>query len=205
MVQDNDILQLTVFGRQQGQDVLNVFHYLYFTESVNNPSLEDIATAWGIEFDTKVLVALSTKLSYQRVLLENLTDGLEFSDGTYIASGDVTGEALPSHDTYSVKLIRSTKLTRNGRKSFAGVAENLQADGAVLLSAPQIQDIEDFCGLPLSLPVASISPDPVILSPVIIGRTLDVNGVYQLDLTKINPVTGAQLKLGVRTQNTRKP
>lgn len=204
VVQDNDILQFTSFATLQGQQVLNVFHYLYFSESAINPSLADVATAWGIEFDTRVVRFFASSLVYSRVIVDNLTDGLEFSDGSFVASGDETGETLPVNVTLSVKLIRQNKLTRNGRKSFSGLTEAMNLNGSYVEPAGAIGSIESFCGDILSLNVASISPDPVILSPVIVGRTKDVNGVYQLDLTKINPIVDAIVDPILATQNTRK-
>lgn len=204
MVQDNDILQFTVFAELQGQQVLNVFHYLYFSESASNPALVDIGTAWGVEFDTNVVLYFSEQLQYTRLLIENLTDGLEFSDASYDATGDQVGDTLPVHDTMSVKLLRSNKLTRNGRKSFSGLVEPSTSAGNILFDAATLGDIEDFCGNPLSLAVTATAPDPVILTPVIVGRSLNAEGKYELDLTKINPIVDAIADTVIATQNTRK-
>jgi len=203
MVQNNDILQITTFASFQQDDVLNVFHYQYNFDGPQNPSLADVATAWGTAFDTAINPALSAALVYDRVKIDNLTDGVEFTEGSFDTSGDLAGETLPAHDTISFKLVRQNKLTRNGRKSFSGIIESFQTNG--ILSVPQvnIDDMETFLGQPLELNIASVAPEPVFLNPVIVGRTKDVNGVYQLDLGKINFVQDAIMNPNVRTQRSR--
>jgi hypothetical protein len=199
-----DVIRITTKGLLQGQEVLNVFFYNINIDDTGGVDLAELGVQWGVDFDTEVVSALSTQLQYQNIILENLTDGFEFFEGTYNATGDATGQSLPVHDSLSVKLLRSSKLTRNGRKSFAGLTEDQQSSGNVALSALVISDIETFLGQPFTYVDPVDNSLQAILQPVIVGRTLDANGVYQLDLSRLNPITGATVNPRVRTQNTRK-
>ena len=204
MVAVNDIIQITTKGSLQGQDILNVFHYQVGTVDSQNSNLEQLTITWFPNFDTQILAELSEVLLITSVLTENLTDGVSIFEASVNANGDIQGECLPAHDTYSFKLTRQTKVTRNGRKSFSGIPEGNQNNGDVVLSAANITQMENFLSQPVELDVNNDPLDLLILNPVIVGRTLDVNGVYQLDLSKINNVVGAVLSPRIRTQNTRK-
>lgn len=204
MATTGDVIRITTKASLQGQEVLNVFFYNINIDDTPGVNLSELGVQWGVGFDTSIVTALSSQLTYQNIILENLTDGFEFSEGTYTATGDADGQPLPVHDTVSVKLLRSSKLTRNGRKSFSGLTENQNDNGNLGMSALQISEIESFLGQPFTYLDPNDNSLTAILQPVIVGRTLDVNGVYQLDLNRLNPITGATVNPRIRTQNTRK-
>lgn len=204
MAIDAQFIQIKVFGELQGQEVLNVFHYQLFLDANPSVALSDVAVSWGVFFDQFVMSLLSTTFTTSRVVIDNLSAPLEFYEGTFVATGDATGDCMPAHDTFSVKLIRQSKLTRNGRKSFSGVSENTANNGVITLPAQTVTELENFCGQPLEFLNPENGDAPYFLNPVIIGRTLNAQGIYELDLNRVNLVVGAQLNPRVRTQNTRK-
>lgn len=204
MVQVNDILQFTVIGDLQDQEILNVFTYQVNNIDAVNNNLEAITQKWFIEFDTNILSNFSVNMVYNAVRTLNLTDQIDFYEGSVNASGDQPGTPLPVHDTCSIKLIRQTRLTRNGRKSFSGLTEENTANGNILFGQATVDMMELWLGQPVALDLDDDGQFNFIMTPVIVGRTLDGNGVYQLDLAKINNVIGANMNTRVRTQNTRK-
>lgn len=204
LVLNLDIIQLTILGMLQGQQVLNVFHYRMENVSGGAINIAPMIPLWFINYDTGVLAKLSEDLVISNIIGKNLSNPIQIYEANVTANGDKLQESLPVHDTVSVKLLRTSGITRNGRKAFSGLVETDTADGNVTLTPSEISDIEDFC----SDTVNYANPgDPMItvdFRPVIVGRTLDVGGIYQLDLAKINPIAGAQVNTRVGTQNTRK-
>ena len=188
----------------QSQDFVNVFHYLVGNNDDANNTLQQIVTGWATQFDTAIVSKLATAMAFQTVKIENLTDGLDIYEGSFTATGDVAGETLPTHDSMSVKLTRQTRLTRNGRKSFGGLAEASVSYGTLTYDQTALDDIEDFLSQPIEVDVDGDQTNYVILNPVIIGRTKNIDGVYELDLNKINNIIGAVVNPVVSTQNSRK-
>lgn len=204
LVQNGDVIQLTVDGQLQGQDVLNVFHFLLGVNVGGAVNISDVIPLWFIDFDTSILTLLVTDLEITSIRGINLSNPDAIYEESVQATGDVVGESLPVHDTISVKLIRTTGVTRNGRKSYSGVNEGATSNGDLLYSPAQLQAIEEFHYLDKVYPIPDEPTFEVTFQPVIVGRTQDVNGVYQLDLSKLNAIRGAEVNGRIRTQNTRK-
>ena len=204
-VSDNDVIQLELVGALQGQIIRNVFHYLIDHGQGGAVNLQTVIPLWFVEFDNMVLASLHTSVSYNLVIGKNLTVPEQIYEANVSATGDALGQCLPVHDTMSVKLIRTLGTTRNGRKSYSGIDEANTDAGDLLLNQSFVDDIEEFHGTTRTYEFPGSSPAfNVNLIPVIVGRTAVTPGNYQLDLSKINLIAGAQVNSRVRTQNTRK-
>lgn len=205
-INPNQIIQITAKGRYLDQDIANVFHYR--VESIDAGSADDtlFLQEWLALFVAQFSLLLVTDYSFVGASLDNLTDGISFADVGTSATGTLVGDPMPSSVCYAFKLSRSTKITRNGSKRFAGVSENNVSGNVHTFTGVVKDDLEAFLGSAL---VVDANPDgtvnDVVLSPIIIGRTLNADGVYELDLSKINLVNGAVMNPLVTTQNSRKP
>ena len=204
-MQTNDIVRFTLKQILFGQEVRNVFYYR--VQQAGGPSgftLVDFIPVYAQRFFDQVMQFLSGDLYLNSVLYENLTDIDEFYEGTVSHSGAGALNAFSPQSALTVKLLRSNKQTRSGSKRFAGIAEQSVTNGVINFPQSTIDLIETFCGELLVLPEYVGSPEDVILDPVIVGRTKNASGVYELDLSKINPISSAEVQLNVSTQNTRK-
>lgn len=205
MAVPGDILRLKSFGSYLGQSFLNVWFYEVNTVTNGTVNLFRMAQAWGNGFGSSVLPSLSTSLSVNRIVIDNLTDGLEFADIGVVLPGGAAGDNAPSSLAFGVDLIRTTKITRQGYKRFPGVPEGTVSGNVQSIPAAQVTAIEDFCDASLFLQDYDTLGNDLLLNHVIVGRTKNAQDVYELDLTKINPVSSAQVRAFVSTQNTRKP
>ena len=205
MASIGDIIRLTVSGKYQGQDVVNVFFYEIGAGTTGAIVPEAWLPDWANEFEAKVLPTLSTDLIYDRIVYDNLTDGLEFADVGIDARGVDGSDPLPSANAMAVKMSRTTKITRNGAKRYAGLTETNVSGNDLTIGELSKADIEAFHDTILQIDDYDMSGGTLILVNVIVGRTKDGSGVYQLDLSKINWVSDAQVKSLTSTQNSRKP
>ena len=201
----NDILQIKAFGTYAGQAIMNVFHYRLSASGDVDTLLFALLDDWVTDFHAGVVTRLSNGLSYQLFEADNLTNGIEFAQYSQVINGNQAGDFLPSFATVSVRLNRLTKITRNGAKRFPGVADDRTTGNQLNLLPIDKAGIEAFCGQARVYPDYDGQGTSVTISPVIVGRTLNGQGVYELDLAKVNTVTGALVSQYVGTQNTRKP
>lgn len=200
-----DILRFTVKGTLHGEDLVNVFFYEIALGSTGSLIELNMIQEWASEFQSGVVGSLSNELEYQSLLIENLTNGLTFAEEPISVQGGSSSPALPSSVALAVRLLRSSKVTRNGAKRFAGLGESAVDGNDVTLGGANIAAIEGFCGSLLILTDYDGNGSNANLEPVIVGRTLNAGGVYELDLSKINSVSAAQIVFKTSTQNTRKP
>jgi hypothetical protein len=114
------------------------------------PLIQDFQS---IEVDTIDLEALN---------FNSLTDFGSLTVGT---AGVRAGEALPGFVTWAFALRRSSTLIRNGRKSFAGVAEDDQANGLPTAGALALLELAED---PLSATL--IADDDSEWMPVIVRK-----------------------------------
>lgn len=199
-----DVIQFVVSGEYLGQEVVNVFFYGLDAGAPHFIDLGLVGNDWMADFASRVLGDLSDELSYNTLTMTNLTDGLEFAVWSETITGGQDVVPLPSFCALGVTLFRTNRITRNGGKRFAGLGEAQVTDNAILPATINFTDIENFCGQPLVYADYNGEADTVILRPIIVGRSLNIEGKYQLDLNRINPIDGAQVRPNVSTQNTRK-
>jgi hypothetical protein len=202
---NNDIIRVTTQTAMLGMNCLNVFTYRA-EEVVGAPTYEAVADSFEQLYDATVNFIIHPEAVLNLVKVENLTNEIDiftkvFSDA---GRGANAGQLMPPYVTYSIRLLRSSKITRHGSKRFAGVGENFVNGGVWTAGGAGPQEIIEFCK-------DHITVDPTgdvlaVLRPVIIGRTLaivDGAETYPLDLGKVNPVQDADFR-GISTQNTRK-
>jgi hypothetical protein len=97
-------------------------------------------------------------------------------------------------------LIRTTRLTRHGSKRFVGVIEETTVGNnpaSTITDELSALAVAMYAGI-----LVSGTTIDVTLTPIIIGRT-KVDGVYVLDTTKVNLVSGAEFTR-LTSQNSRK-
>ena len=205
MAIDNDVMRIKAKGSLFGQEILNVFFYVFSSTSGGNLAIDTWADDWAESFGDEIVTFLADDVNYFEIEIDNLTDGNEFHIESVDIDGTDSSPAMPSNVAYSFILNRTTKLTRNGGKRFAGCTDVNVTDNQVSLSGAIITGMQDWLGEPLTLLDVNGSGVNVTLDPVIVGRTKDGSGVYQLDLAKLNFVANARIRQTVGSQNTRKP
>ena len=200
----NDIYRFTTTIQYEGATCRVVDFRRIDTLPANPMTDPELAQSYGNLFVAEVMPKLSNQAEMTNVLAENLTDGISFADWGFSAMGGKTGDPMPSYVACSIKLKRSTKITRNGYKRLPAVPELLSDGNAYLASSTEKEDLEFFFwGITLFEDITD-PLDTFQMRGVIVGRTLNVSGVYELDLSKINPVASAQVQPNLTTQNTRK-
>lgn len=204
MYSAGDIIRITMKGTYLTQQVVNVYFFLIDSITAPDVSLFDVLDDFVTDFDDSVMGTLSSELTYSSVIVDNLTDGVSFDEYSFSIAGVQPGEPLASFYALGVKLSRSTKATRNGAKRYAGLPENLVDGNQHSVAAGDITDIQSFLGTPRTYADYDGAGSTIVLRPVIVGRTLNVDGVYELDLSKINQISGAIVNPNVTTQNSRK-
>lgn len=205
MAQIGDILRGTFVGTYLNQQIVNVFFWEIDSQSTGNLVLGDFATEIVTRFDNDVVSVLNVGLVYDTFTLENLTNQIGLADLGINLVGGNTGQNMPSSVALGVRLNRATKLTRNGAKRFAGLSEDKVNNNQLQLNSVERAQIEGFCGTDYFYLDYDGQGNDVGLDPVIVGRTKNASGVYELDLTRVNNVNSATLRNFVSTQNTRKP
>lgn len=194
-MQAGDIMRIIDEQQIQSQKVQNVYYYSVGTVA-GAPTLQDISD----EFETQVINVLddvqSDTLEHVTVFVDNLNSTVEFEEFAINSFGAQVSEPLPSFAAMTVRLNRTTKLTRNGSKRIAGITENLVLNGVLSLPGANRDAIEAALEMVL---LAGTSPNDVDLTPVIIPR-LAGGG---LDLLNPNVVKSATV-VNISTQNSRK-
>lgn len=203
-MQTGDIIRIRAIGNYLGQEVLNVFDYQVDALGLPVVPLFTVLDEWHSDFVAMVQRHFVSAWQLTELDAENLTNGLEIAKLPVTSGGNFTGEGMPSFTAVGVKLNRQTRITRNGAKRFVGVPEEIVNFDTLTMDASARSEIEQFCGNLRVYPDVDGNGTIVQLQPVIIGRTLDANQKYQLDLNKINIVLNAEVKDFVTTQNTRK-
>jgi hypothetical protein len=176
-----------------------VFFYLINIGS-GSPTLEDVLEGFRTVVLPSIQAIQSDEVEYGTAEADNLTNGVDFgTDPLYAGlTGNIVGEALPPYAAWAFTLERASKLTRNGAKRFAGVAETSQEDGAATAAFnPLLATAESAIGTSFAY---SNAQGAFSAFPLIVG--VDANG--QRDLSRVQIPTGATGNKFVSTQNTRK-
>lgn len=197
----NNVIQLSVKSTFAGQRGLNVFHY-----QVTDPQATYDPTYVTTAFRVDVLAGLWANLNAGAVInaveYRDLTNGVDLYEDAGTLAGSLAGEALPPFACYAFRLNRTSAITRHGQKRFWGCPETSQANGVVIPA--QVTALNAWAAI-LAEPLLEDSQGQYNFGmvPVIVGRTLNAQGVYALDLNKLNYVGSAQF-VSLSTQNTRK-
>lgn len=200
-----DILRITAFQALYGVQCLNTFFY-ELVSNTGDANYSDIATQFALQWGLEISPNLVTNHRMHTVKVENLSNGIDFFDLITVKDGTIAGEALPPFNGFYFKLVRSTLETRNGRKTIAGVPETSNAGSGT--SPGALTNLNDAATWMGSMFIWDVGGTPDFeLQPVIVGRINTAAPgdppVYELDLSKINPIQNAQY-IRISSQNTRK-
>ena len=204
MTNIGDIIQFTVKQTYQDVVIINVDYRRIEEIDSNIDSTALIAQSYGNGWVSEVLPGLSSNLKLVEVKMDNLTDGISFGEWGFNNSGGEGGGDTPAFTCYAITLRRSTKITRNGSKRIAGVVEPYVEGNVQSFPVLYRDPMERFFGGQYRFEDPGNPSSNYDWQPVIIGRTLNAQGVYELDLTKINDVVIANMSPNVSTQNSRK-
>lgn len=202
-----DVVRIIANQSYLGQLMQNVFFYRAGTlptppegETLYQYALSRFNAQWGIP----VRAQQHTDCNHLFYRIENLTNGVDFAELQINTAGAVSGDPAPSFQAINLTLQRSSLLTRNGSKRMGGLPESATTGNLVNWAGGTYTAIQDAFGKPL---LDSLGDDDPWLFPCIVGRTLVENDegefVYELDLTKINLITGAVIT-EPSTQRSRK-
>lgn len=204
----NDIVEVTLIGDMQNQQVTNVTHW---HKTDNTHPSEDIAEQCASAFIQGVLPNVASAYTLTEVQYRNLFDPSD--SGTIDVLDQVGGqavEALPPHDTCSAQLLHDEPAIRNGRKGFAGVPETSQVNG--LVTPAHVTSWDNGVSSFITEALKDVATNTIdIAQPVIVKRISEVVGAvtrYRLPQSVVEAVVGfvydIVIDTYVRTQNSRK-
>lgn len=187
------IYEVVLVQTYQGQECLNVFHYLHSVGDDDKQS--ECATAFDADILPDIAVIQSDGVVYDDVIARNLTGNL--ADVTLTptqANGDQAGLDMSCFIAIPFRYNRITKDTRNGSKRFVGLTEEdalttgFEAAFVTLLQALAVQ-------LAVNIVEAGNNFQPIVLTKPDDGAG---NFTYNLlqNVQALNRTT---------SQNSRKP
>lgn len=192
------LAKITDVSARGGQEARNVYWYRA-TVNPDTVNLQNLAN--GFEAAVLVPQANLTHQAWVHTLLQvDIVNGLPapFERASGVGAGAVVGDAMPNYSSFSIKLNRTTKETRNGWKRIPGVTEQM-VSGDVFEAATVA--LWDAYAPILAAPV--VDPGTVTWSPVIV-RT-EIEGVPLEPTAYIyNPVVSSVFLNRVTTQRTRR-
>lgn len=204
MLTEGNIIRLTVKAHllDGGTPVNNVYHY----------QAEGVVGDWSATSETEQLITdfagtvltvisniQSNRLAYDEIVFDNMTNLIDQTTYTPPAPlfGAVESGSEPGNVSASFKLIRTTRVTRHGRKSIGGIADNLVtvSDGSSMDGLATVTAIEEV--LAESIDIVAGDGVFVTLHPVIVRRP-----AVGLPVTVFNYVASAEFR-GVGSQASR--
>lgn len=200
MLEDGDVVKITVKQTLNAEDVINVFFYVYDL-IILGVNLTDVI----IDFRDQVWALIRTgqvpEIETTEIIGENVTNGVDINAVSLSIFGlDASGLAvLPSYVAAGYRLNVGDKTTRPGAKRFSGVGEGRVTDNDYDPGSGVQFNIEEILAEAIT---ADHNPvGTALLTPVIVGRDI----VGALDLTRISPIISATLAPTIRTQVSRRP
>lgn len=201
----NDIIRFTTTFVQSGNEAQMVSYWQ--VNEINNP-VQDVSMTEAFHklqmASIRVGGYVHVGAGALRTVMDNLTRPLEFADFSELLTGYAGGDPAPPHDAILIRQTRFNKATRNGYKRIPFIGEAVMG-GLTVTNPPGAKaGVEDWFGVEASLTGVYNSENvDTRLVPIIVGRTANLAGVYEIDLTRINQVVGAVV-LRPTTQNSRK-
>jgi len=199
MLQDDDIVRITVKQTIVSEDIFNVFFYLVEV-LVTGATLLDLLTDFRDSVWTVLQGLQSEDLTSLTAVAENLTNGIDVDTLTLNSGGlDLAaGPILPSYVAAGYRLNVIDKTTRPGAKRIAGIGEtrvsfNLYSPNgaASVLAVAALATTFAYTGTPTG------SGDAV---PIVVGR--DTFGA--VDLTRFSRVSSVTELTTIRSQVSRR-
>lgn len=199
-VGSGSLFRIKLFGEIHGQQTLNVFWY-YRAISPDTHDAVDVVAAFenGVAAHWEALV--SSAWDGTLVECDELTSLSNFfTSATNIGPGTASGESLGPFVCFDIRLLRTTKETRSGRKRIAGVTENQQNAGVLESGTLTTLNLlaEDFDD--------ALAVDLENIDPVIVRQTRDPDTGELEPVTSwiYNLVADAEGQTNTTTQGTRK-
>ena len=189
----NELFKVTMSGSYVSQVWNNVFWY-YNTTGVGNLNLPNVADSFDSEVTPDMAAAMNANVTLTNIRVAHVNGELaDYNRTPSVTSGTNAGADCPPFIAAGIRLLRTTKETRNGYKRIVGmVEEDMTATTwlggyQTLLSnlATAIEEALDMGG----------SLDN--LDPVIVRTVTPTSWVY-------NPLAGTQIVARPTTQNSRK-
>jgi len=204
MANVGDIIQITHTYRASGELSVNVFYFEIDVQTIVDVPLIDWLDQLADKWETGLAEIWHTSTISLTIRADNLTDGVEFAELATGFSGSETGEKAPSFIAIPVRLNRASKITRNGAKRISGITEDAFNGNLLTLTGNQPAGVITYCALVHAFVDIDGQGTNIELDQRIIGRTLNAQNVYELDLSKVNAITGVVIGANVSTQNSRK-
>lgn len=199
VLDDNDVLSITVEQELLGEDLINIFYYVW--EAVNfGVTLLDILTDFKDDVWDAIRAGMNPDLSAVNFVGRNLTNGLDIDNLVGPVNGlDITGgDVSPSYVAAGYSLLVGSLETRPGSKRFAGTSEQRVNDNDYIAGGTVSADIETLLAARITVSGLLIGDGDIV--PYIVGRDL----LGALDLTRIQPVQAAQVSSTIRSQTSRR-
>lgn len=199
MLEDSDIIKITVNQEYLGEDALNVFWYIYGLVAAGvtlvDVALDFIDHVWEFVQESQHPVTETVTLK-----MENMTNAIDVdvvSLGTF-GLDDTGGLAQPSYVASGFSMDVSDKTTRPGSKRFVGIGETRTTANTYDAGGTVADDIETALSNFVDVIGGAAGEGTII--PVIVGR--DEFG--QPDLTRVSPVTSSTVSSTIRSQVSRR-
>nr|CRY96623.1 hypothetical protein [uncultured prokaryote] len=191
---DGAIYMLLDKQRYLGQELLNCY---YYAQANGTGNAEEFAETFVDVVIPAMLPLQSEGLEHLAIEVINVDDPSDFFELVLspVISGLVEDAGMPSYVAWAFKLVRASRVVRNGRKAIAGVTEaqtaNNHPTGAALVLLDALADV-------LGAVLVGTGTDEY--QPVIYGKPTPAPS--SLPLRVVNVANAAFNHLS--TQNTRK-
>lgn len=193
-----DLLQIVDVQSYLGEQILNVYYYRWFSAPVlDNTAYEPLIDDFKNEVIMYVRPVQNTALIHERVILKNLSNGIDFAEVEIDVAGAIAtpiGERLPSYMALGYQLVRDSLVTRSGSKRFAGLSDSQVQENSYAGNTEDAEAVEEALSRNLTVGLIEVA------APIIPKRPIPVPAgsayVYSSIVDSIFK--------GVTTQNTRK-
>ena len=201
MAVQGDLLELILQQRYLNEIMINVFQFRLDSATASVPE-QDIVSNLTPDLVTAMQPLQSAAVSYELATLNNLSDPLFFATYSPATSGTLTcTDNTASLVAASFRLVRSTKITRDGGKRIGGLCDE-SFDSNTLDPTYTGYAAAFISFMESSHTYTDGGGNPYTLLPVIIGRD-SVTGQY--DLTRVNGISACLLSPTTSSQVSRKP
>ena len=190
-----DIYELTLTGKLQGQDVVNVFHYegtVAYVSTNPTPS-HDVAQLFTNQVMPKLRKVVSRDVTYTDIGVRNLFNASDAAD-TLISLSGLLGtvsdaNTLPPFNSITFGLKGDNPAVRAGSKRLPGVVETYSEDGIVSADPTFVGDLNAL-GTQFT---AYLYSEPLLLSPLYVPVVVKrVRGGISGSYTYRMPATPAE-------------
>lgn len=197
----NDILEIKLRQTYLTRECNNIFYYKVFSLT-GTPTYDEIADAWALAVLDKINAVQVAGVSNVDITIKNLTNALDITTVSNVATGDVAAEGFPAFVAWGFQLVRTTALTRHGSKRVVGVPETwVNGETPTASFTTPRDDLETALGAVVSVDGATGDCN---LRHMIVKRVFnETEQEYELDISQLNVVSEAVFKK-VTSQVSRK-